>query len=317
MKNFLVAVSGYLQKKLPLKDKFLISAACLHPVNRKKHSSGRNIDYLASLFPHVVKEEEISKISDEWIMYESDDKVGKIGDHNRVDHWWRSIFKMKTLIGERKYPIMEKLIKSVLSLHHGNSAVERSLSDNNNTVQTERNNMVEETIISLRRIKEHAQRKGGAENVVISESMLNPINGAKRKDDERLRKEKEAMEVARRLQKQKKEEEREKKKILEDTLRSKRIMEEKERAMLKKEEKLNEDFEVAQRTLTDASARLQKAIVENNGIEVKVASEIIATSQRKLEEANKMREGLLKSQTDLGKKRKSTIDNLFSKIKKN
>ena len=272
---------------------------------------------MASLFPHVVKEEEISKISDEWIMYESDDKVGKIGDHNRVDHWWRSIFKMKTLIGERKYPIMEKLIKSVLSLHHGNSAVERSLSDNNNTVQTERNNMVEETIISLRRIKEHAQRKGGAENVVISESMLNPINGAKRKDDERLRKEKEAMEVARRLQKQKKEEEHEKKKILEDTLRSKRIMEEKERAMLKKEEKLNEDFEVAQRTLTDASARLQKAIVENNGIEVKVASEIIATSQRKLEEANKMREGLLKSQTDLGKKRKSTIDNLFSKIKKN
>ena len=86
--------------------------------------------------------------------------------------------------------------------------------------------------------------------------------------------------------------------------------------MLKEEEKLNEDFEVAQRTLRDASGCLQKAIVENDGVEIKVASEMIATSQRKLKEENKMREGLLKSPTNLGKKRKSTIDNLFSKMKK-
>ena len=65
MKNFLVVVSSYLQKKLLLQDKLLISAACLHPVNRKKYSSGRNIEYLASLFPYFVKEEEISKVRDE------------------------------------------------------------------------------------------------------------------------------------------------------------------------------------------------------------------------------------------------------------
>ena len=203
-----------------------------------------------------------------------------------------------------------------MSLDHANSAVERSLSGNSNTVQTERNNMLEETIISLRRMKEHARSKGGAENVVMPESMLNHINDANRKDDERLRREKEATEDARRLQKQK-EEEHEKKKILGDTIRSKRILEEKERAMLKEREKLNEDFEVAQRTLTDASACLQKAIVENDGVGIKVASEMIATSQRNLEEANKTREGLLKSQTDIGKKRKSAIDNQFSKMKKN
>ena len=87
MKNFLVAVSSYLQKKLPLQDNLLISAACLHPVNQKKHSSGRNIEYLASLFPCVVKEEEISKVHDEWMMYESDDKVEEIGEHNHADHW--------------------------------------------------------------------------------------------------------------------------------------------------------------------------------------------------------------------------------------
>ena len=48
------------------------------------------------------------------MMYERDDKVEEIREHNRFDHWWRSIFKMKTLIGERKYPMLEKLIKSVV-----------------------------------------------------------------------------------------------------------------------------------------------------------------------------------------------------------
>ena len=56
--------------------------------------------------------------------------------------------------------------------------------------------------------------------------------------------------------------------------------------MLKEEEKLNEDFEVAQRTLTDVSACLQKAIVENDGVGIKVASEMIATSRKKEEKYN-------------------------------
>ena len=54
----------------------------------------------------------------------------------RIDHYWQSVFKLKTLSGTRKYPLLAKLVKSVLSLHHGNSAVERSLSDNKNTVTT-------------------------------------------------------------------------------------------------------------------------------------------------------------------------------------
>ena len=88
---------------------------------------------------------------------------------------------------------------------------------------------------------------------MISESMLNHMNDAKHKDDERLRKEKEAIEDARRLQKQK-EKEHSKKKALGVTITSKRTLEEKERAMLEKEEILNEDFEVAQKTVTNASA---------------------------------------------------------------
>ena len=67
-------------------------------MDKSIHLAG-TLKYLASLFPHVVKEEEISKVRDEWMMYESDDKVEEIGENNRVDHWWHSIFKMKTIIG--------------------------------------------------------------------------------------------------------------------------------------------------------------------------------------------------------------------------
>ena len=147
---------------------------------------------------------------------------------------------------------------------------------------------------------------------MTSESMLNHMNDAKHKDDERIRKEKEATEDARRLQKQK-EKKHSKKKELGVTITSKRMLEEKGRAMLEKEKILNEVL----RSHRKPSQMPVHAIVENDGVGPNVVSEMIATSQKKLEEGNKMRKELLKSQTDLGKYRKSTTDILFSKMKKN
>ena len=85
---------------------------------------------------------------------------------------------------------------------------------------------------------------------------------------------------------------------------------------MKEGEKLGDDLEIVQRTLTTASASLQKAIADNDAVGIKVASEMIAVSQRKLEEANKLREKVLKDQAEIGRKRKNTIENLFAKKKK-
>ena len=72
--------------------------------------------------------------------------------------------------------------------------------------------------------------------MVISESMLNHINDAKCKDDERLRKEKEAMEDARRLQEQKEEEYKKKENTGRHDKIKKDIGTKRERAMLKEED---------------------------------------------------------------------------------
>lgn len=59
MKEFFIAVICYLQKNLPLADKLLISAGCLHPENRKNEYIVKNLECLAKCFLHVVQESEV------------------------------------------------------------------------------------------------------------------------------------------------------------------------------------------------------------------------------------------------------------------
>ena len=181
-------------------------------------------------------------------------------------------------------------------------------------VQNERDHLSEGTIIGLQRMKEYARSKGGAGNVVISERMVKHIIEAGKLDEERLRKEREAKEELKKAQKKKEDEENEEKKLLEKAQRSKRRVVEKEISVMKEGEKLGDDLEIVQRTLTTASANLQKAIADNDAVGIKVASEMIAVSQRKLEEANKLKKKVLKDQAEIGRKRKNTIENLFAKM---
>ena len=43
--------------------------------------------------------------------------------NQRVDHYWREVFKIKTTSGETKYNQLQKVVKSVLSLQNANAAV--------------------------------------------------------------------------------------------------------------------------------------------------------------------------------------------------
>ena len=64
--------------------------------------------------------------------------------------------------------MLSKVVKSFLSIPNGNASVERSLSDNKNTLTHERTKLKEETLVALRRSKEFARRRGGAHNVDTS-----------------------------------------------------------------------------------------------------------------------------------------------------
>ena len=78
----------------------------------------------------------------------------------RVDHFWRKIFKIQLLSGQPKYTVLPKVVKTLLSIHHGNADCEHSLSDNKKVVTPEGVRLRPDTIKGIRRAKELARESG-------------------------------------------------------------------------------------------------------------------------------------------------------------
>ena len=62
----------------------------------------------------------------------------KYGKTVRVDHYWNKVLQSKSAIGSPYFNILAKTVKCELSLSHGNSDNEQSLSQNKKTLTKER-----------------------------------------------------------------------------------------------------------------------------------------------------------------------------------
>ena len=94
---------------------------------------------LAVMMP-TISQEEVGLIADEWNVYiagavDTDDTDCA---EERVNHYWANVFQEKSHQGKFKYSILQRLVKSLLSLAHGNADVERSLSANKKTATPDR-----------------------------------------------------------------------------------------------------------------------------------------------------------------------------------
>ena len=98
------------------------------------------------------------KIPDDWYMENS-------GQQKRIDTYWAKLFEIRSETGYLNYSLLSKVIKSFLAMPNGNANVERSLSDNKNTLTSERTKMTKETLEGLRRMEEHAQSCGIVHNI--------------------------------------------------------------------------------------------------------------------------------------------------------
>ena len=92
------------------------------------------------------------------------------------------------------------MIKSVLTLAHGNADVERSLSDNKNTVTKERTRLTTITINGLRLVKDYVNKtcNGNVSAVTVTKEMIAAGRSAheqyrKRKKEEKEKEEKLAL----------------------------------------------------------------------------------------------------------------------------
>ena len=75
------------------------------------------------------------------------------------------MFQGNTEYGKTKYGFLHKVVKSCLTLQNGNASAERRLSDNKNTLTSERVKLNDETLMALRISKEYARSCQGAHNV--------------------------------------------------------------------------------------------------------------------------------------------------------
>ena len=119
------------------------------------------------LVPRVIPESDVSQVKDEWRLYmvESEENLKKANICKKGDHYWSAVFEFITAYDSVEYTTLQRVVKAFLSFANGNTAVERSLSDNKNTVTCERSKLMEETIVGIRLMKEYARKHGGAHNV--------------------------------------------------------------------------------------------------------------------------------------------------------
>ena len=136
MKQFYLDTTKYLLDHLPIDNKFLRDITFLNPLLRDNQPGAQAIRRLAVIMP-TISEEEVCLVTDEWKVYHEGSVIDSDSTTQRIDHYWASVFQEKNMQGKFKYSVLQKLVKSLLSLAYGNADVERSVSANKRTVTPE------------------------------------------------------------------------------------------------------------------------------------------------------------------------------------
>ena len=74
--------------------------------------------------------------------------------------------------GQKKYPNLTTLAKCVLLVSHGNADPERGFSLNKHLLAIHGSSIKEETIESIRLVKDYIIRVGGIKNITVSNEMI-------------------------------------------------------------------------------------------------------------------------------------------------
>ena len=250
----------------------------------------------------TISEEEVSLVTDEWKVYQAGDIDSTT---RRVDHYCAEAFKEKSLQGEFKYSILQKLIKSLLSLAHGNADVERSLSANKKTVTPDRASLGDLTINGLRAVKDRVRVCGAPHKVEITKGLLRAANKAHKAYSKRLSDEKEQLanknrseEVEKqRLRDAEKEREREAEKLE----KSRANLAETEQKLMKSEKHKESELQAVKILYDEAKDRLSEAIKNKNFNRAPVAQGLLEVAEKKMEQTRMC--SSKRTQLDTNKKR--------------
>ncbi|CAF4421610.1 unnamed protein product [Rotaria sp. Silwood2] len=259
----------------------------MHPLQRHHESSSKSLMIIARDLPQLLSDDDLDYLNVEWRLYENEtipeewyqqkttsggsDEVIK---YHPVDHYWRHVFAIKNSSGTAKFVALPKLIKSLLSLSHGNADVERGFSENAALITDDRSSLSDISINGLRATKDAVKfyGQGKVHEVPICKGLLDNVKEAHSRyqvDQERkqrILKEKEAIEAAAKLTKNKE-----------------LILVEKEQNLIDQRKILQEDLENASKMLNEGNSRLEAAVATKNFAGVEMAQLLIGGAKKKLD----------------------------------
>ena len=101
MRSFFMCSVEYLQKSLPLGNRLLSDLKRLQPSLRDNVESETVIRNFTVAVPHVVSDEKLSLVTDEWKRYALDDipSDSALQAHN-VDQYWARVFNRRNAVGQ-------------------------------------------------------------------------------------------------------------------------------------------------------------------------------------------------------------------------
>lgn len=284
MKQFYIQVTRYLAEHLPLDSKLLRDVSILHPLLRKSETASQAIRRLAVMMP-MISEEEVSLVTDEWKVYQRGDNIED--QPTRIDHYWALVFNDKNFQGQPKYRVLQKLVKGLLSLAHGNADVERSLSLNKNTVTPERASLGNTTINGLRTVKDEVRVSGEVHKVPITKGILDACHEAHKAYTKRLLAEKEQMSQEKRIAEVKRQMSEEAQKEREKEAKrleiNRKNLDEKQKNLLTSEKKKGSELQAAKSLYAEAKERLSGALKAGNLNEATVAQGLLEIAEKKLD----------------------------------
>ena len=97
----------------------------------------------------------------------------------RIDSFWARIFEMRDDEGRQRFPQLAALVKSILTLSHGNAGPEQGFSINKAIIDSHGTSLSEDMIIALRRVKHRILQVGGILNFPITIPILESVKSSR------------------------------------------------------------------------------------------------------------------------------------------
>lgn len=267
-RSALIKTVSYMQTRLPLSNLVLRDLQCLHPLARKTDEGKTAFQRLCTHLQKVTKTDAFcDTVQAEWLLYmcETDSTIDQWYDNHQdaasdICRYWNYIAQLSDCTGDRKYKNLSIVVKSALTLSHGNAAPERGFSVNNSLLSKERLALGEETIRSERIVKEAIRLYGSVTNIPISKQLI----AISRKS---------YMEYAAKLERERNErrlmeEEKQKQEFV--NKEKKRLADKKEsicKVINEQEEKESEQMveqNIAQQLISEASTKLSESLKKND-----------------------------------------------------